>query len=405
MNIWLFNHYAVPPQYYYIHRYNSFASELIKRGHSVTIFCASSVHNSDINLIEDNSPFTVFEQDGVRYVVIKCKSYKTNGVKRVLNMREFARKLPGICRKFTNPNVIIAKTIPLDCAKSGIKIAKKIGCKIIVDVTDLWPESLVSYGLLKKNNLIIKYLRNMEKWIYKNCDELVFSMEGAYEYIKDQKWDRLIPKSKVHFINNGIDCEKYDYEIENNKYFDSELQNRDKYKVVYTGSIRRGDNVGVLIDAAKNLDSHYSIFIFGSGNEYDLLKARIETEKIKNVYLKGQVDKKFIPSILSYADASIFTVDNCPIIRYGISPNKLFDYIASKKPIICTLNAPFNPADKYNLCIHAETYSAEGIANAIKKAASLNKEEIETIKKNSVKAISEYNFAALTDKLLKVIGL
>ena len=69
MNIWILNHYAVPQKYYYLARSYNFAQELIKRGHSVTIFAASSVHNSDINLITDGSLYREMSEDGINYVL------------------------------------------------------------------------------------------------------------------------------------------------------------------------------------------------------------------------------------------------------------------------------------------------------------------------------------------------
>ena len=53
MNIWLINHYAVPPKYYPLARPTLFAKNLMAMGHTVTVFAASSVHNSDVNLITD----------------------------------------------------------------------------------------------------------------------------------------------------------------------------------------------------------------------------------------------------------------------------------------------------------------------------------------------------------------
>ena len=57
MNIWLINHYAVPPKYYPLARPTNFAKHLMRMGHQVTIFAASTLHNSDLNLIRDHKPY------------------------------------------------------------------------------------------------------------------------------------------------------------------------------------------------------------------------------------------------------------------------------------------------------------------------------------------------------------
>ena len=88
MNIWLINHYAVPPIYYPLARTTNFAKYLMRMGHTVTIFAASSVHNSDVNLITDDRKWREETVDGVHYVYIKCCDYQGNGLKRIYNICE-----------------------------------------------------------------------------------------------------------------------------------------------------------------------------------------------------------------------------------------------------------------------------------------------------------------------------
>ena len=97
MNIWLINHYAVPPKYYPLARPTLFAKNLMAMGHTVTVFAASSVHNSDVNLITDGRKWREETVDGVHYVYIKCCDYQGSGLKRIYNICEFAWKLPGVC--------------------------------------------------------------------------------------------------------------------------------------------------------------------------------------------------------------------------------------------------------------------------------------------------------------------
>ena len=112
MDIWLINHYAVPPKYYPLARQTCFARYLMAMGHTVTIFAASTVHNSNMNLITDGAPWRDEVVDGVHYVYIRCMDYQGNGLKRIYNICEFAWKLPGVCRKFPRPDAIVATSMP-----------------------------------------------------------------------------------------------------------------------------------------------------------------------------------------------------------------------------------------------------------------------------------------------------
>ena len=129
MNIWLINHYAVPPKYYPLARQTNFAKHLMALGHDVTIFAASTVHNSDMNLIIDKQRFREETVDGVHYVYIKCMDYRDNGLKRIYNMCEFAWKLPGVCKKFPKPDAIVSTSMPPMSCAAGVKLAKKYKCK------------------------------------------------------------------------------------------------------------------------------------------------------------------------------------------------------------------------------------------------------------------------------------
>ena len=110
MNIWLINHYAVPIKYYPLARTTNFAKYLIRKGHNVTIFAASAVHNSNVNLISDKNLFAQLTIDSIKYILINTSQYKGNGISRIINMFQFAYLLPKVCDKFQKPDIIMASS-------------------------------------------------------------------------------------------------------------------------------------------------------------------------------------------------------------------------------------------------------------------------------------------------------
>ena len=155
MRIWLINHYAVPPQYYPLARQTYFAKYLMEMGHEVTIFAASTVHNSEKNLITDGAAWREEVVDGVHYVYIKCLDYHGSGLKRVYNICEFAWKLPGVCKRFPKPDAIVATSMPPTSCAMGVHLARKYGCRSVAEIADLWPESIVEYGIAGKHNPVV----------------------------------------------------------------------------------------------------------------------------------------------------------------------------------------------------------------------------------------------------------
>lgn len=404
MKIWLINHYAVPPQYYPLARQNYFAKNLMALGHEVTIFAASTVHNSNLNLIVDNTPYREDVVDGVHYVLIRCKGYQGNGVSRILNMFEFARKLPGVCNQFPRPDAIVATSVPPMCCAAGIKLARKYGCRGVAEIADLWPESIVAYGIAGPRNPAVLWLRRLEKKIYTKADAIVFTAEGAYDYIKGQHWENEVPRSKVYYINNGVDLELFDYNKENFRVEDTDLDDPGIFKVVYTGSIRQVNNLGLLLDAAKEVkDERVRFLIWGDGDEKAALEQRLQEENIGNVTFKGRVEKRFVPSIVSRSDLNY--IDSFPdhVAKYGISSNKLFEYFAAEKPILVQAKEQYNPVQTYHAGVCLRSLAAADLAAQIDAFAQMDEAEYRSYCAGASAAAKEFDFKKLTAMLLDAI--
>lgn len=404
MNIWLINHYAVPPKYYPLARQTCFARELMSMGHDVTIFAASTVHNSDQNLITDGRPWREELVDGVHYVYIKCAGYQGSGLKRVYNICEFAWKLPGVCKKFPKPDAIVATSMPPTSCAVGVYLAKKYGSKAVAEIADLWPESIVAYEIAGPHNPAVIALRWLEKWIYKKADAVVFTMENAYAYIREQGWEKQIPESKVFYVNNGVDLPLFEANRENFRVDDPDLANESLFKVVYTGSIRKVNNLGLLLDAAKLVKNPKIRFlIWGDGDELPALRQRVKEEEIENVVFKGRVEKSYIPGIVSRADLNIAHNTPSPLFRYGISFNKLFDYLAAGKPVLSDFPCGHNPAVIRGASVEISEPTAENIARGIERFVSMDEREYQRYSDNAAAAAREYSFEELTKKLVAII--
>ena len=404
MNIWLINHYAVPPKYYPLARPTLFAKYLMAMGHTVTIFAASSVHNSDINLITDGRKWRVETVDGVHYVYIKCCDYQGSGLKRIYNICEFAWKLPGVCKQFTKPDAIVATSMPPTSCAMGVRMGRKWDCKTVAEIADLWPESIVAYGIAGPHNPAVLALRRLEKWIYKKADALVFTMEGAYDYIVEQGWDKEISRSKVHYINNGVDLEQFDYNKEHFRVEDPDLNDPNVFKVIYTGSIRRVNNLGLLLDAAKCVkDPRVKLLVWGDGDERAALEQRVREEHIGNVTFKGRVEKKYVPSIVSRADLNFAHNSFTYLFNYGISFNKLFDYFAAGQPILCDFPCRYNPVVTYGAGTEVRDPQPQEVAAVIDHLSELSDEQRQSMGANARRAAEDYDFKRLTDKLISVI--
>lgn len=402
--IWLVNKHAVPYELNGTHIRTVKLSEFFtKMGHDVIIFGSSTVHNRNIDLIEDKSLYIEKNHNGSRFVHIKTKKYKSNGLYRIYSFLEFSLKLFLIRNKFEKPDIIIhTSNIPFDILV--LIIAKKLKAKYIIEVLDLWPESFVAFGLIKKNNPLLRTFYAIEKWAYTHADKIVFSMEGGLQYIKEKKWDNQsggpIDLDKVFYINNGVDIKEFNKNINTYKISDEDLEN-DLKKITYLGSIRLVNNLKQLIDAAALLKSDKKIvfLIYGDGGDRKYLENYCIQNRIDNVVFKEKwLDPKYVPFVLSKSYINILNYKPNPIEKYGGSQNKLFLSLASGKPICCNLNMGYSPIVKYNLGICKNFSSSEEYASALFSLINLDEERYNEMCNRSIDVAKQFDFELLAQK-------
>jgi len=288
--------------------------------------------------------------------------------------------------------------------------AFKLKAKYFVEVLDLWPESFLAFNLVSKNNPILKLSYLIEKWMYIKANKLIFSMEGGIDYLKQKKWltsqGGKINDNKIHYINNGVDIKDFDYNKETFSLNDKDLQNIDFFKVVYIGSVRLANNIIKLIEAASLLKSYSNIkiIIYGDGDEREKLISYCKKKNISNVIFKEKwVNPKYIPYILSKSNLNILNYSPNYIWKYGGSQSKLFQYLASGKPILSNLKMGYCLITKFNLGIAKQFNSSKDYADSIIKIVNLDKEEYMSMCKNSRKTALEFDYIKLTNDLISLI--
>jgi len=407
--IWILNHHATGMAFQRGGRHYYFAKYLKEKGYDVRIFCASVLHNSQEDAVDLQGNISKeLIVDGIPFVFVKTRKYQGNGYSRVLGMFDYYLNVKKACQQYSRPEVIIGSSVhPLACV-AAIHLSKRYSCKNIVEIRDLWPESIVEYGLASSKNLLIKFLYRLEKWLYMKANSLVFTMEGGKDYIIEKGWDKLhggpVDLDKVHHINNGVALDVFDRSIQDNSIEDEDLDNPDYFKFVYTGSLRRANDLDLVLDAAKLVqDPKVQFLIWGDGDQLGRLKQRVKDEQIQNVIFKGKVGKQFIPGILKRADATFFALENSPLFRFGLSLNKSFEYLAAGKPLLIIGDAAYSMIDKYECGFHLRENSPQKFSKSVKQLVGLDSRKYQALCENAREASKKYDFKILTDKLIEII--
>ena len=407
--IWIVNKDAAPTAEYATHiRSTREAAFFLSKGYEVKIICGNRVHNTNI-VHPVKGKYSVEIHDGVEYVFVKTIAYKNSFIKRVLSYSAFSLKI-FLLNELGKPDIVIHDTkTPFDMLVSTF--AKKNNAKYIVDVEDLWPRMFEFMGFLKPNNPILKLLYNLEKRLYAKADHVVFTMEGGGDYIKDHKWDMgqkgPIALEKVHYVNNGIVLKDFDYNRENYRIKDVDLEDDSLFRVIYLGSIRQANNLGQLIDAAKRLLAYENIkiLIYGDGPERKTLEERCLEENINNVVFKQKwIEPKYVPYVLSKAHINILNY-SLGWARYGGSMNKMFMSFASGKPMVCNANLSYSEIKRHNLGIDEYLDTPDKYANAILSIFNMPKLEYEKMCLRTREVAKTYDVPVLMENFARFCQL
>ena len=405
--IWIINHNAQAPslgglcRHYYFKKYSKGTDFDIK------IITSSVIHNTKIDMLSGSKELLGKKEiDGEEFVFLKTNTYKKNSFRRKLNFLSFAwklKKLPKVLKE--NPDLIYTSSPDIFAAYYSVKLAKKLKVPCVVEIRDLWPESIIEYSGFSPKNPLIQIMYKMEKWIYKNATSIVFTTEGEKQYLIDKGWTKSVDLNKCYYINNGVDFSNVRTLKENFTLQDECLDNPDLIKCIYIGSIRKANHVQMIVDAAERLREKENILFlfFGDGTEKEDLEKYCFDNGLKNCRFYGKVDSKYIPYILSKSDMNILNYRQAKTLKYGGSQNKLFDYLASGKPIISTVSMNYNLIERFQCGVALEEYSAENLAKTILEIAQKSQEERLRMGKNGLICAEEFDYQNLTKRFLYVI--
>lgn len=409
------NHYAGNTFFEKGGRHYWFAKYLKKNAYNPVVFACNTKHGIKDQWITTRDLWIEKQADeiDVPFVFVYAPTYAGNGKDRIVNMVSFFRNVQRAGKQYAKlhgkPDVIIASSVHPLTLVAGIKLAEYFGVKCISEIRDLWPESIFTYSRrVKKNSIFGKLLYRGERWIYKKSDALIFTMAGGADYIKEHGWDKEqggpIDLRRVYHINNGVDLEVFDKNAEEYRFECPDLDDRHRFKVVYAGSVRRVNKVGTLLDAAKLLDPEkVNFLIFGDGDEKEMLQKRVIDEGIQNVFFKGRVEKQYIPSIDKRADLNVVHWEASPLIRYGDSSNKSFEYCAAGRPILFTTRPAYSIVEQYGCGLTTEDQKPETIAASIDSIRRMPEEKKTAMRENARRAAEAYDFGNMTNKLIDII--
>ncbi|MGN0144109.1 MAG: glycosyltransferase family 4 protein [Clostridium sp.] len=404
MNILLINHYAGSDYHGMEFRPFYMAREWKKKGHNVTILGADFSHLRKNNpVIEKDFQEEII--DGITYVWVKTPKYQGNGVGRIKNISTFMWKLrmnyKMIADKYKPNAVIASSTYPLDIYPAH-RIAKKSNAKLCFEIHDLWPLSPMEIGGFSEKNPAIIVLQRAEDFAFKNSDVIVSILPDADKHIKERGFST----DKFVYVPNGIlTGEKKEAPMESTIERLEELKKQGYFLVGYTGNHSPANVLDTMIDAAKKTtDEKVKYVLVGKGNVKNDLIEYAKANNVTNIEFLDPVLKDNMDNVLNLLDIGYIGLKKQNLFNYGVSPNKLFDYMMAALPVIYAVEASNDPVSDCNCGISVPAENPDAVVDAVMKIKSLSEEEKIKMGQNGKDyVLANHMYEGLADKFLNAL--
>jgi glycosyltransferase involved in cell wall biosynthesis len=352
MKIWIINQNAVPPTKAGITRHFFLASELVKRGHKVFIIASDFSHFSRSHM--SGSPISAAKTetiDGVEFLWIPSIGYNKNLLRRLFSTFEFAKKAWGpalACAKLETPDIIVGSSPQMAAANMARRLARRLKVPFVLEVRDIWPLSAQELGNFSNLNPLIAYFKRVEKKLYREADAIVSVLSHAGSY-----FSKCGVVKEIHYIPNFVNLAMAEpppfKEIRSN------------FVAIYLGSLGIANNLETVVKAAHLIATEYKnntiqVRIVGNGPTKLGLMKLAEDLNAKNIFFDDPVAKDQVGAILAEADVFLLPLKRAKVFKYGVSPNKLFDYMLMARPTIFAVETPEDPISRSGggVCVSSE---------------------------------------------------
>ena len=400
--IWLISKYAVTKEYGNPTRQFFFCKYFAKEGYETTLF---SSYSADLKKeIVFQNYYKLSHIEGFNHYLLGGPKISLGfSLKRIWSWIVFeylVLRLGFSLKKKDKPDVIIASSLSILTIISAYILKKRYNAKLIFEIRDIWPLTLIEVGGFSKYNPIIIILGWIEKFGYRNADSIVGTMPNLREHIEKKLGKKYKPK--IYCIPQGYENNTI---ATNSKHSFQALDNN-FFNIAYAGTIGKANDIENIINAcitANNDTTRIKIYLIGDG----VLKTSL-IQKYKEfnhqIIFHDAIPQAQVQQYLSRFDALIISIPSLNIYKYGISPNKIIDYLRSGVPTLIIYDGYKSQIEAANAGWTIKENSIKEISKKINDVAKINKKELAQLGENGKKYAQEnLTFEVLTEKYLKII--
>lgn len=398
--VWFVNQYAGSPAHGMEFRHYELGRELVAQGLTVVVISGSYSHLFG-QQPSTAGTYTLEQVGGLTYCWVKVPGYRrAMSIGRIFNMVAFMLRLFRLpTGRLPAPDAIVVSSPSLFPILPAQRWSRRYRSRLIFEVRDIWPLTLQELGGLSGRHPLVAAMSWFEARAYRVADAIV----------------SVLPAAGAHFVAHGMTPAKLSI-IPNGVSPDGLLEPAQKvpanvraatagsrFTVGFVGTLGVANSLDALIESARLLASEEIRFVIvGQGSEEARLK--LLAADLPNVAFAGAVAKSDVPATLRQFDVCYVGYHRSPLYRFGISPNKVYDYMAASRPIIMAAEAANDVVADADCGLTVPPDDPVALAAAVQSIRALSAPRRATLGANGRAAVErEYTYASLARRYLPIL--
>ena len=309
-------------------RWGDYVDILVQRGHKVTVLCGMPNYPQGKRFDGYNNLWVKREKKSSNLRIIRSAVWandRKSTFKMLGNYLSFAFSGVMNAIKIRNVDLIVLSSPPLFVGIIGMILSSIRKYKMLLDVRDIWPESVVVLGGMK-SKWLIKLGRLLESKVYRSASGYIFPVPGFQKYFKSHH--PLQMKKPMFNLMNGV---HEDFLV---KTKETQLASQKDFTVLYSGNMGMAQGLEVVLEAASQLKDYPIQFkLIGDGVCKTSLIQMAKSMGLSNMTFLDSISREALISEMHNASVCLVPLKNNPLFRNAI-PSKIFEIMACKKPVI-----------------------------------------------------------------------
>lgn len=303
------------------------------------------------------------------------KNFRYHGrVKQILNQFWFTIKARLLLKKILKDkeiDIVIASSPHPLVIFPAKRLAELKKAPLVYEVRDLWPLVIKELSGSSNCNPYIWLTKQAERYAIRNADSITSVKPGDIEYFRTE-----YPKKDLDFtyIPNGFFVEQSSAVIKT-----KHVKKQANFTIGYVGAVSSYYGLDALIEAVAYLKEHIEVVVVvvGGGEDLERLKNKATKLNCRNINFVGQVPRSEVASYIQSFDVCYVGLKDVKANRFGISCNKIFEYMHEAKPILASYNTEFDPVQMAGCGVTVNAESSSSVLEGIRKLFNCTEAERE----------------------------